>query len=327
MRDPAVHAWEGARGPSTSENPRARVAATPRVCPHATARVARLARRARILGLSLLAIVACAPASRGDGLVRPADVLASYGVLDGWVRGWRVPPEPVRADPDGATGASVTLRLGGEVLGRGSSVREDGLAVWAAAVEAWREADDGLVVGDEPPDPSRVEALARRVTIDLEVGGELAPIVGETFAAATAPLSPGLVGLAMRAGDEYAGVFPGTQLSIDMAPRSALRACAGRLGLPPLPLGRLAREHGAVAYAFSSVHLAQVTPGRPPTFLRRGGSLAPSSAVSGAGLRRLADDIASHVLLREWAGDASLGLHGDYRPTLGAFRADGRGAA
>lgn len=240
------------------------------------------------------------------------ETLAAYRLVDGWVRSWQVPPEPQKADPPHTAAACVTLRLSGKVVGRATVHAEDGTALWRAARDAWVQADVVLPVDKDALRADNVRELTPRITIDVQLAGTMTPILGETFAAAAAPLSPGVDGVAIRAGDRWAVVFGGTMLATSLLPEGGLRAAAAELGLPPLELGLLRSRSAVVAYRFPSRHIAQSAPAAPPVFLYRGGRVVPLSEVDGPGLRRAASRVARHIMSHEWPASERFGLTGDY---------------
>ena len=285
---------------------------------------------ARILGLgylgpalALLWLVLAAPAWAAGLSAVPsaADTVAAYQRVSEWVRVWRMPPSPVDDDfRVECAGAAVTLRLGGRVLGRGTSVVGDGTDVHRAAAEAWREAAERLLVERDELALERTEVLAQRVTIEVELAGAMSPIDGTTYDAAVASTSPGLTGFAMRAGGRIEAVFPGVQMGTGLSPARALRAAAGALELPPVELADLRSSHQAVPLRFSTSHIAQVEPGSGPTFLERGGRYVPMADVTGARLREAAAAMANHLQVNTWTeGVGAWGLRGDYRAISGKY--------
>ena len=271
----------------------------------------------------MLVVALFAPRSAEASVAVPsaADTVAAYQRVSAWVRAWEMPPSPVD-DPVRVEcgGAAVTLRLGGRVLGRGTSVVGDGTDVHRAAAEAWREAAERLLVERDELALERIEVLAQRVTIELELAGAMSPIDGATYDAAVASASPGRTGFAMRAGGQIEAVFPGVQLGTGLSPARALRAAAGALDLPPVELADLRSSHQAVALRFSTSHLAQVEPRSGPTFLERGGRYVPIGEVSGARLRDAAAAMAQHLQTSTWSeGSGPWGLRGDYRAISGKY--------
>lgn len=242
--------------------------------------------------------------------------LDAYRAVDAWLRaGFAAPTDPQPLDPAGTTAACVTIRLSGAVLGRATEPA-DGAArsAWAAARRAMLEA---LERAPAPSDATREDVLlevAQRATLDIQLAGRLTPLLGDTFADAALQLSPGLDGVAIRVGERLALVFPGTMLSTNSTALDALRACAGQLGLPPVELATLRRDHNAIVYRFRAQHVAQPLAGREPIFLFRGGQTVPPTDVSLSRLAEFAHGLAARFANLRYAGDAPLGLRGDYQP-------------
>ena len=275
---------------------------------------ARLSRPGIIAWLAITILVLAPAASARQAMPAPAEAMTAYRTLDGWVRAWEVPAESPPTDPDNTAGACVTLRLGGEILGRAADISSDGLSIHRAARRALIEATSRAPV---PRDALRDEALremAARVTIDLQLAGALIPLLGESFDETGASLRPGLDGVAARAGEEIGSVFPGMMLTTGLAPGAALRAASAQAGLGPLEMNKLRADHGAIFYRFTTLHLAQPAAGAEPLFLHRGGRVVPMTEVGVAGLRRLAEGIAAHLISRDWPGDEPAGMLGDYDP-------------
>lgn len=289
-------------------------------------RRARRARPARILGrptfaapfiLLSLPLFASAPA-RAETLPDASDVMRCYQAVEARVRAFGQGDASI-PDPENATGACVTLRLGGRVIGRATSLEVKSGNVGRALEEAWKKASGALIVEKDALADEHRHALAGRITVDLEISGSLLPLVGATFEAASSRLSPGIDGVAMREGDRIVGVFPATQLATGILPDRALRVAAGKLDLPPTELDRIRRDHQVTLYSFRTQHLAQTRPDDPPQFLQRGGTYVPLADVTGAHLRATADAIAAHLLTHRWTGPEAYGLRGDYHPTTGMY--------
>jgi hypothetical protein len=240
------------------------------------------------------------------------ETLAAFRTLDGWVRAWAVPTEPQKLDPPHTTAACITLRLSGKVIGRATVAATDGTSLWRAARDAWVQADVVLPVEKDALRADNIRQITPRITIDLQLAGTMTPILGETFAAAAAPLSPGFDGVAIRAGERWAVVFGGTMLATNLLPEGGLRAAAAELGLPPAELAALRQRSAVVAYRFPARHLAQSAPSSPPMFLYRGGRVVATSEVDGPALRLAAGRIVAHLISHEWPAAERFGMTGDY---------------
>lgn len=283
--------------------------------------ISRCVRATRTLLAACLLLVAGGPASgaQSPGLPAAADSMAAWHAIEPWIRDWTVPAQPASLDPEGSTGAAVTLRLGGRILGRSSRMGDDGLCVWNAVRDAWLEADGNLPFENDALRAGLARDAARAVTIDLELAGTLTPILGESESAIVATISPGYHGVAGRLGASLVGVFPGVMLTAGAPPAEGVRIAAGRLGLPPLAMGELVTKRGLTLYRFPTRHLAQTGPGAEPEFLYRGGRIVPLGDVTLARLRRAADECADQLIARRWKGPEAHGLLGDYDPVLDSY--------
>jgi len=277
----------------------------------------------RLSGLAAaFCLILCATLARAadPALPPPTQALEAFGWVDAWIRAWIIPPTPeadARRIP--CSGAAVTLRLGGRVLGRAASVVGDGADVHRAAASAWREASGRLVVDRDATAEDRVESLAHRVTIELELSGQMIPLEGMTYDQAALSIAPGRMGVAVRAGDRVDAIFPGMQLGMGLTPVRALQAAAGALGLPPVELSELRASHAVTPMRFDAVHLVQVEPGQGPTFLHRGGRVVPQSDITGAGLRAAASAMCANLHKSMWTGREPFGIRGDYRAISGQY--------
>lgn len=252
----------------------------------------------------------------------PSETFDAYRTLESWVRAWEVPggpDEPQFTDPSGAAGACVTLLLGGELIGRAVSMRTDGGAVWEAARGAVAEADARLPIERDALRREAALDVAQRIQIDLEIAGTPVPTLGATYDDAGAQVAPGLEGVAVRAGEALAAVFPGAMLGANLAPAGALRAACTEAGLPPLPLDRLLAEHGALVYRFPVRRLTQTAPGGEPQFLFRGGRVLDQSQVAVSTLLQTAEGVSRRLISLAWPGEEPHGMFGDYEAWTDRF--------
>jgi hypothetical protein len=258
-----------------------------------------------------------------DSPPAPAEAMRSYAEVESWVRAWRA-PERAEGLP-AVTGAAVTLRLSGSILGRGSAVsaRVEGEAdvIRAATAQALEEATARMPVERDALFEESLRAMAPSLTISLELAGPLVPLTVREYADVSMTVAAGAEGVGARIGERVDGLFPGTMLANSTEPGAALSAVVSRLtGDPRLGLKRpadLTAEHGAVFYRFRTVHLAQTAPGTTPEFLHRGGRLVDRRELNSAGLREWADGMADHLMRRQWAGPERLGTGGTYHPVTG----------
>ncbi len=239
------------------------------------------------------------------------DALHAYADVDRALRSWS-PPEKL----SGAfRGASVQLRLDGEVVGRGKAITDtDGDALTPALRAAMREARERLKL---PPDALEFERLresAGRMLLSLEVAGELVPISPGSFSELDESLSPAVVGVAARRGDATAGVFPLEMLAFGQTASGAMHSCVSKVtGDPALVLhpvlgtpGRIARDH-AVSYSkFRTVQVVQTDVGAKPLVVHRGMLMYPRSRLTMAELAAWETGLLGHMTERLKDPDVAL---------------------
>lgn len=258
---------------------------------------------------------ASVPALPGAGAT-----LDAYRAVDLWLRdGFVAPSDEQPIDPPGTAGACVTIRLSGVVIGRATDTRADGYSVWRAARQAFLESLERAPVERDATREATLREFAQRATLDIQLAGRFTPLLGDTFSDAALALSPGVEGVALRVGESLAAQFPGTMLSTNATPSTAMRACAGQLALPPVELGVLRKEHSAIAYRFRVQHLAQPAPRAEPVFLFRGGRIVTPTEVTLANLVDFANGLATRIQRLDFPGEEPLGLMGDFEPWTGRF--------
>jgi hypothetical protein len=238
----------------------------------------------------------------------PDEAMTAYRAVDGWVREWHVGKVAVFRDEDVKVplcpAAMVTLRLGGEVIGRGIEVAANDAARVSIVAEATRaalaDAEPKLGVPRDAMYEKTVKDLAKRMTVSVQLAGALIPISPKSAAEAMAMVAPGVEGVGARLGDRVAANFPERMLTTGTEPGPALGTLVGKLAddaaLAVEPLSKLAKDKGVVFYRFRVVHLAQVKAGDTPVFLTRCGKLVSRGGIDGAGLRQWADELASHLI-------------------------------
>ncbi len=272
---------------------------------------------------------ALAPVAQPDNAPpRPADAMLIYGLVDRWIRQWNVPETPPDYLP-AVHGACVTLRLEGEIIGRGEAFGKSGL--WRALRQAYDEASARMTIDRDALFRQRLEETAGRITISLELAGPLIPLSAKTLEAIAAECVPGLDGVAIRAGTWEGSVFPGRMLAFSQEPAMAVSGLltsareAGAIALAdgPDPTGKALTsliEQGLLrVHRFRVTHVAQVDPRSSPMFLSRGGRDVSLKWASRPAMRALAQDMGLHLAGRMWPGVERFGLMGRYLPAQGRF--------
>ena len=240
----------------------------------------------------------------------PDAAMRAFKAVDSWVRAWKVPDtggEPCLA-------ASVILRMDGQVMGKGMAVaaadKDRAVILTWAARQALAEAEPKLGVPRDALYDETLKDVARRLTVSVQLAGGLIPITPKDGAEAAVEVAPGLEGVAARLGDRIAVNFPERMLIAQTEPGAALASLVALLANDPslavVPLGQLAKEHGAVYYRLKVVHLAQAKGSEAPSFLDRCGRLVPRALIDQRELARWEAELAD-VLMRHTgpAGEAS----------------------
>ncbi len=255
------------------------------------------------------------PAAEVGQAPSPDVSMKAYRAVDEWVRGWKVGEEAV---PE-CVAASVTLRMDGEVMGRGVAMGERCLA--AATKQAIGEAEPKLGAPRDALYQVTLKDLAKRMTVSVQLAGELVPITIKDAADAAAAVAPGMEGAGARLGDRVLVMFPERMLTMGTEPGPALASLVAKLGddasLAVLPLSMLAKEHGAVYYRFKVSHLAQVKAGDTPRFLSRCGRVVGAGTIDQAELRRWAHEMAMHLIRRRTIAKDQWGIDGFRDPIRG----------
>jgi hypothetical protein len=255
----------------------------------------------------------------------PAEAMAGYTAVAGWVRAMAVKEAPSAGVV--ATAASVTLRAGGQVVGRGVAVSrrpegDEGVLPGAASM-AIAEARQRLPVPHDARYEESLGAAAADVTVSVELSGVMAPFSPKDWASATMDVAPGIEGIGVRVGERLEVMFPERMLTTGTEAGAALAALAAKLvGDPGAALkspGDLSQEHGAVYYRFRTTQVAQTRPRGGPEFLERCGTFVRPREVDTRALEAWASGMAENLWARRWPGPERYGVRGTYDPLLGEF--------
>ncbi|MBM4108672.1 MAG: hypothetical protein FJ255_07650 [Phycisphaerae bacterium] len=242
------------------------------------------------------------------------------------VRSWFEAGEAPEGGP-WVSGAMLWARSGDGVLARASAVTLDARGLDLAAVlRGPIESASTKVLAGGVRDATWREHWAsalKELRLSLELSGPLVPFAPRTFREVDLEVAPGLEGLAVRAGDQLAAIFPSTQQSTGMTPAEALSAAiAQATGVPGLAIpgdpnaepGALSERHGLAYYRFRTLQVAQTGPGRAGTFLYRGGDLVGESVVNGRSLRAALDEALGHLA---WRAESAGGVPAVFDPVTG----------
>jgi hypothetical protein len=276
---------------------------------------------------------------QGTGPVPPvpvaADVVAAWSAARRWLDGFAA-PDPGTPDAlcpiRGAAAVCVNVRRDGRILGTGTDAGGGDLMLRRAAGRALGQLLAEPAMAWLPPDAQR--EAGRLITLELEIAGTPEPLLGRTYEQAAAALEPGIDGIAMRCGQDWAWLFPSQVVGVtNGGDLSALIASLPqRLGLTAAPLEQVQRAHQASLYRFRTIHLAQREPGGSPFQAWRGDRPVSDEDVHGHSIATMADQLAHHLLGRMWpepprsphAAEAParepLGVLGDYRALADAYQ-------
>ena len=274
---------------------------------------------------------------RADGQALPepaaAAAMRAFQQVEAWFAAWDAPrrggeaerglarPGPESGGETPAAGACVTVRLGGRVLARASSLEAGGDGVARAASAAMSAVEQRMSVVRDATWRERMVALAPTLELTLELAGPLVPMSEDEVSRPSAMLSPGLQGVAVRVGESWAATFPSEMLASGAPFEVELSSLVARaVGDPQLGArspADLARTEGAVFYRFRTVHLAHPSGGGPAVFLYRGARLVDGSSLGTRDLRELADRYADHLMARRWRGAGRYGMVGTLLPVAG----------
>ena len=165
---------------------------------------------------------------------------------------------------------SVILRFRGQIIGVGDAAGLGRETLHRALTEAVINARQSKRVRELPI--QLIESIGRGTTIELELGGEPVPILGETIQDVADNLRPGVDGLAIRRGDRWSYLFPGRMQAFGQAdrPNRALIRLMRDAELPPRNPGELKRLEDIGFYRFEVLTLTQDEPDGAPFETIRG---------------------------------------------------------
>jgi len=285
--------------------------------------------------------VARQPAGAGQQVIetgppRAEVAVRAFGLVEGWVRAGAMSAaaaEPNRADgpPPSFPGVLLTLRLDGQVLGRGLDLSGGGDSLWLATSSAVQEAQARMPAARDAVAEQEQRKSFERMDLSLELAGALVPFSPMTFGDVDALVQPGLEGVAVRLGEKLVGIFPSSMLIAGMLPSDGLASviseAAGDATLaikasPKGQPGQIEKDRGATFYKFAVTHLAQLQGKRRPVFLWRGGMVVKPQDLSSGALHRFADMLAGNLVNRMSHGEGTSGMGGTYLPLQGRYETE-----
>ncbi|HVU63387.1 MAG TPA: hypothetical protein VHC70_05390, partial [Phycisphaerales bacterium] len=258
-----------------------------------------------------LAVVLLAPMRAAAQAPAAEDTLAAFSAVQHAVRAWGPIGEGEKVP--GAAGACVTLKLRGEMIGRGiawsgsaSAPASGDTVVRDALAEAMKQAEPRLGAPNDAMREQAIREIARNVVVSVELAGPLSAIEPATWEEAESSLRPGLDGVAVR-GAQGKGVlhavFPSQMMLTNELPHRALGGavarCLGEGGAAAaLDQPKKIREgHGIRMYSFRVGQAVQGSPTGGPLLLYRGGRLlAPNEILTTAQVRDMGAEAAQFLL-------------------------------
>ncbi len=266
----------------------------------------------------VLAVVCLSVLGPGHAAAQELDAARAmdvYRAVDGWVRNWGVSQESVEGLPAIAC-ASVTLRLDGQVIGRGQVVRDDAdtqgivLAARGAMAQgrAWVRAKSDL----EPTDDEWA-AIGSRVVLSVELVDRVVPMSASSLGLPGLGLSPGVHGLVMRLGDQAEVMTPDEMITLGLDVESSAYSMATVLsGDGGMALASIEELIGR-GYWFGRcepVWIAQGGAGLGGVFIDRGGRVIEGSSVGMRSVRDMGERIAGYLVAQRWPGSERFGMVG-----------------
>lgn len=252
-----------------------------------------------------------------DALPDAADVVAAEGTLRRWVDAFDLPPPDspeARAVLRDTHGVCVILRRHGRVLGTGTAAGPGDLTLRRAAGRAMAEALSDPAVGSLPAE--FLVDIGPLLTVEMEVAGAPVPLLGTTDREIAEQVSPGLDGVAIRRGGDWAMLFPSQMLATNTAGRAErmIGGLAPQVGLAPGAVEQLRRVADVAFYRFRTIQLVQTAPGRAPFQTFRGSTIVHESEVTWDAVRALASGLADYLIRLESPLEEPVGILGSYRP-------------
>ncbi len=234
--------------------------------------------------------------------------MEAYTTLEGWVHTW-APPGRGLSSPRVRAATRISIYQQGRLVGAATrlaeTTTEDDLLATTAS-EAMHTAARTLLPRPDAFATEQLRLLAPDLTISLELAGPLTPLSKADLADLNAAIRPGLDGVAVRVGEEWAVAFPSELVAAGVLTAIKLPAMAARLlGDPTLGIELpqdLASRHSVTFYRFEVVHIAGVGAGGAAEFLVRGGRVVEIDEVTTAGLVRFAEELLGHFEATRVAG-------------------------
>lgn len=258
-----------------------------------------------------------------DGVPSAETMTAAFMHVRGWLNEFTLPgPTDTSAQVDlpGARAVCVIIRRPGKVVGIGTDWDGGPGMLRRAAGRAFGEAlSDPVVRSLAESDPGE---LGRGLSLEVEIAGDLVPIVAGTYEQLAAEVRPGLDGVAIRRANDWRFRFP-SEFRLSSTADSLPFVFPGMLaeiGLSAKPLSALMRESGLSVYRFQTAHFIQPGAGMSPIEAFRGDEVVSLRSIDRQMITSMASALLGHIESTLWPAEHPLGLRGTYRPLLDQYR-------
>ncbi len=249
-----------------------------------------------------------------------ATALTAYLAARAWLDADALPAEgeeAARVPLEATTSVCVLLRLDGRLVGAGHDALDAPRSTAAATAD-----DTGFLLrravgravaralADTTIASVRAELgdkVTARLSLEVELGGPLRPLIGRTIADAARRVAAGNEGVAVLRGERAHRAFPSRLLAADTAARTD-RIIAGLLleaGLPAKDLPEFSAEERVSLARFHSIRLRADSPGAAPAVVTRAGRLVAQRELTEGFVRAAAAQLAARLAAQVVPADAS----------------------
>jgi hypothetical protein len=249
-----------------------------------------------------------------------ASALTAYLAARAWLDADALPAEgeeAARVPLEATTSVCVLLRLDGRLVGAGHDELDAPRSTAAATAD-----DAGLLLrravgravaralADTTIASVRAELgdkVTARLSLEVELGGPLRPLIGRTIADAARRVAAGNEGVAVLRGERAHRAFPSRLLAADTAARTD-RIIAGLLleaGLPAKDLPEFSAEERVSLARFHSIRLRADSPDAAPAVVTRAGRLVAQRELTEGFVRAAAAQLAARLAAQVVPADPS----------------------
>lgn len=286
----------------------------------------RVLRRSNVvfaLALAVVAVGLLAAAPREAAAADPIDeslARQAYRVAEVWLDRAEIPNSSIAVEVEGLLAVHVTLREGTTRLGQGTAVVGEP-AEPPESVDAMDLLRRGLRAAlrdaaANVDDSTRLSRIAPDMSLDIQFAHNLQRFEVDGLHELPDRFTPGLQGLAMRSGSQWAWSFPGSAVATNASIRGQLNRLLGELDLPLAQLGSVGTPEGTPLYRFDAIHLVRPSSDAELLALHRGNRLLPTVPLDDAQLTALTDQLLSHLFGRQRSDGR---FYGSYLPAADRY--------